>query len=132
MQQELKLIGAINGQRKDLPWEWVEMCNSPQQAAKLCIEKSNLFISQGDIAERLSTDRSHFNAMLNSKANRVRNMPIDLAEDLQDLMGNNAINQWQELYRKRLLRCQRNLEDKRAELLKTLADLDRQLEANHR
>lgn len=127
MQGNLGLVGRLDTGRQNLPWEWVELCSSPQQAARLCIEKARIYRNQGDLAEILNVDRSHLNTMLNSKeGRRVRNMPLELIEDLQDLCGNNAINQWQELYRKKLLRCQKDLKAERAKLLEQLALLDKQ------
>lgn len=127
MQREMNLIGMVSGERANLPWDHIACCDTPQAAMRLCVRRAQVYRTREDIAEILNVDRSQFNTMLSSDGHkRTRNMPFDLAEDLQDLCCNNAINQWQQLYRTRGLNCQKSKQTQEAELLRALEQLRRQ------
>lgn len=126
MQREMALMGLVNSERANLPWEHIACCDTAQAAMRMCIRRAKVYRTRENLADALNVNKSHFNTMLSSDSGkRVRNMPLDLIEDLQDLCGNNAINQWQQLYRTRALNCQKSKESRKAELLRELEQLEK-------
>lgn len=123
MQREMGFMNVVDTGRVNLPWEHIACCDTAQAAARMCIRRAKVYRTRENLADALGVNKSHFNTMLSSDSGkRVRNMPLGLIEDLQDLCGNNAINQWQELYRTRSLNCQKSKDDRKAELLRELAE----------
>jgi hypothetical protein len=124
MQKEMNLMGIVSTERINLPWDHIACCDTAQAAARMCIRRAKVYRTRENLADLLKVNKSHFNTMLSAdNGKRVRNMPLELIEDLQDLCGNNAINQWQQLYRTRQLNCQKTVADEETELLERLAEI---------
>lgn len=127
MQLHMAIMQDVKRQRRDVEWPHVKLCDTEQAAMRLCINKSQLLMRQRDIAETLGFKVGTLNTILNSDMNdRPRYMSRAKQEQLQDLCGNNAVNQWAELYSKGLLNCQKTVETRRAELERELAALNQQ------
>lgn len=130
MQSELPLIGEINNEIKELPWDLVAKCKTVQGAYRLCINQQRVYRTQEDISELLGMKkRSALNAILNSdQSAQERHLGRVREIKLQKICNNKAIDQWASLFERGLLDCQKSLEQKRADLLAALTVLDNQLE----
>lgn len=119
------LIGEISNEIISLDWSLVRLCKTEQEAMRLCIDKSRVRRKQEDIAELLGMNRSSLNTILNADHNtRARYMSRLKQIELQKLCGNRAIDQWAEMYAKGLLNHQTSTEQRKAELLAELRELE--------
>lgn len=124
MQSELRLIGEIDGEIRELPWQHVAMCDTEQAAARLCVNQARVYRSQENLADLMEMSVGAFNTILNSdRTNRVRYFGRKREKILQRLCGNSAIDQWAELFEKGMLNCQKSKADREAELLRALAEI---------
>lgn len=125
-QFEMPLLVNVKHERENVSYEHAKMCKTEQEAMRLCISESRVFITRADVAASLGYNEGTFNTILNSdRNNRPRYMPRAAQERLQELCGNNAVNQWAELYSKGLLNCQQSIDSRKAELEKELAALQK-------
>ena len=131
-QQNLSLLGALNNEVKDLPWDVVAKHKTIQSAYRLCINQQRIYRTQDDLADLLGMkSRAQLNAIINSdRADQERHLGRVREIELQKLCGNRAIDQWAKLFEQEQLDCQRSLEERRKELTKALELLDRQIERN--
>lgn len=125
MQGELRLIGEINSQRVDVPWDEVALCNTVQQAYWLCMKHSRVKRTQDNWADLLGfKSRGALNNVLNSDQTKcVRHLGRIREIQLQQLACNNAIEQWADLYQKGMLNCQKTLDDEEQAVLQRLAEI---------
>lgn len=122
MQQELApLLGVIEGAPSEIDWALVRMCDTEQEAIRLCQAKArNLaYRKDGPLAKDLGMSRASFNTIRNcDQHERQRYMPSTKKIDMQKLCGNWAIRQWEELYARGDLNCQRSDKEIAREKLK--------------
>lgn len=125
MQRELRLLGEINTQRVDVPWDEVSMCETVQQAYWLCMKHSRVKRTQDNWADLLGfKSRGALNNVLNSDQTKlVRHLGRVREIELQRLACNNAIEQWADLYQKGMLNCQKSKDDEIQQLEQRLQQL---------
>ena len=125
MQREIRLLAEITNELKKIDEDLVKRCDTEQAAFRLCINQSRAHRPQQDLADDLGVSRSSLNTILNSDmGERPRYLSRANQVVLQQLCQNTAIDQWAELYGRGRLFCQRKVEDRKAELLKELAELE--------
>ncbi len=116
-QREMQLLADIKEDMRRLPDGDVACCDTEQRAFHLCIKESRIYRSQADIAESIGMCKSDFNCALNADINdRPKYLSRTRQVNLQLLCGNRAIDQWADLYERRMLNCQRTAEQQLAEL----------------
>lgn len=123
MQHELSLLGGITNELRDLPWDWIEGCDSIQQAYRLCMRNAPRYITAQEIADHLGMSRTCVTKCLNADKPNSPNRKFDPieADDIERLCGNRAISQWLQARREGRLRIQKRRASDAADL--TLAGL---------
>lgn len=125
MQQQFAMMGVMHGGEAEVDDRLVAQCDTEQAAYRLCITCSKVHRSQESIAELMGMSKGAFNAILNSDyAERKRYMGRTQQILLEQICQNTVVSQWDRLYRKGLLNCQRSKEDRAAELRAELARLE--------
>jgi hypothetical protein len=123
MQKSLPLIGCINNEMREMPYEEIAHLPTEQAAFRYCIRYARVHRTQEVIAQLISADepkpllKGELNCMLNADNNdRPKYMSRARQIKLQKICGNKAIDQWAELFDKGLLVCQKSVEQRLAEL----------------
>ena len=125
MQREIALLAEMTKELKRLDDRLVSKCCTEQAAFRLCINQAPSYYTQQFLADELGVTKGALNMILNSDmTDRPRHLPRRKQEDLQAICRNTAIDQWAALYRTGSLDCQKTKTDRKAELLKELAELE--------
>lgn len=130
MQQELRIMGAVTGEVKNLPWNEVAMCRTECDAMKLCMRQARVRMSDecwaesiGLVTSKGAVDKSAFSRVINADTNnKPRHLKFSQYKLLQKIAGNRAIEQWYELWESGQLNCQK-VDDEEARLLARLAEV---------
>jgi hypothetical protein len=129
MQQQLRIMGAVSGEVKNLPWRDVAMCRSECDAIKMCMKMARVRMSDESWADAIGLvhkttgkpDASAFSRMINADTNnKPRFLSFSQYKLIQKVAGNRAIEQWYELWESGELDCQK-MDDEEAALLAKLA-----------
>ena len=125
LQKELALLGEVTRELRELDARLVACCDTEQRAFHLCIDKSTVYRSQGNIADLIGMCKSDLNCALNADINhRPKYLSRTRQIKLQQICGNRAIDQWASLYEKGLLNCQKSKESRKEELLRELRAIE--------
>lgn len=117
MQKSLPLIGCINNEVREMPYEEIAQLSTEQAAFRYCIRYARVHRTQANIADLLGVSTGDLNCMLNAdQNNRPKYMSRTRQIKLQKICGNKAIDQWAELFEKGLLVCQKSVDQRLAEL----------------
>lgn len=117
MQKSLPLIGCINNEVREMPYEEIAQLSTEQAAFRYCIRYARVHRTQANIADLLGVSTGDLNCMLNAdQNNRPKYMSRTRQIELQRICGNTAIDQWADLYTKGLLVCQKSVDQRLAEL----------------
>lgn len=124
MQNNLPLMGCIEGSTRQMPYEEIAYLPTEQAAFRYCVQHARIHRTQEDIAELLGVGKGELNCMLNADQNkRPKWMSRTRQVGLQKICGNTAIDQWAELYEKKMLVCQKSASDRQKEIEAERADL---------
>jgi len=128
MQTELRLIGCIKSQRRDLPANYIAACDTEQAAMRLCVRWHRSSMPNEQIAQAIGLKPDVLSKMLNSdhyekngKATRAMGRTYGIR--LQNECGNNALKQWDDMCEKGLLNCQRSVDQRLKEIESERAEL---------
>ncbi len=130
MQGDLNLMGCIDRRKVDLDARAIAACDTEQAAIRLCMRWHRSHLPQEDIAEAIGlkphvlskmANTDHYERRGRHKGCRYMSRTLQIA--LQRECGNNAIDQWAEMYEMGKLYCQRPLDEQEAELLERLAEI---------
>lgn len=121
MQREMALLGNVKAKRVNLPDRTIACCDTEQAAFRVCIRHHRAGLPQEDIAESVGLKPDVLSKMVNSDryedgSKARRSMSRTLQIRLQQECGNNAIDQWADLFEEGRLNCQRTVDDRLAEL----------------
>tara|TARA_R100000951_G_scaffold115414_1_gene123429 strand:- start:1483 stop:1869 length:387 start_codon:yes stop_codon:yes gene_type:complete len=124
MQESLPLMGCIDNEMREMPYEQIAYLPTEQAAFRYCLRHSRVYRTQSQVAECLGVHTGDLNCMLNADHNkRPKYMSRVRQIKLQKICGNTAIDQWAKLYTKGLLVCQRSVDQRLAELEEERAQL---------
>lgn len=136
MQEQLRLMGEVNGEVANLPWNVVSQCRTIHAAYRLCISQSRTYRTHDNWAALIGLKhRGSFNRILNCDQqpdNReiVKRIGPDFEGEqlnahrvvrIQKAAGNRAISQWIELYEKGMLDCQKSKRSEEMDIAEQLA-----------
>lgn len=125
LQRELAILGQVTNELRKVDARLVAMCDSLQDSYRLCINQSPVYRTHSNIADYFGMSDGALTQILNSdRSGRVRHLGREREEDLQTLCQNTAIDQWAAMRREGTLNKQRTKEDRRAELLRELAQIE--------
>lgn len=125
LQRELAILGQVTNELRKVDARLVAMCDSLQDSYRLCINQSPVYRTHSNIADYFGMSDGALTQILNSdRSDRMRHLGREREEDLQTLCQNTAIDQWAAMRREGTLNKQRTKEDRRAELLRELAQIE--------
>lgn len=110
MQMEIAMLHPLTGELRKVPEGEVAMCETPQDAYRLCRKYSRVRRTDVVMAHLLlgHENSGHFSQLMNCDHNdRLRHMCPKLANKLQILCENTAIEQWTHMELRGQLFCQR-------------------------
>lgn len=126
-QLEIPLLGTISNTVKELPEDLVSLCRTKTDAYRLCLNQAKVKKNQKDWAEDLGISRSYLTMILNSDTSDLpKHMPPLVELKLMQIAGNKAPIQWMEMYLEGRLVHQKTVEQRKAELLRELEEIERQ------
>ncbi|WP_421722399.1 hypothetical protein [Alloalcanivorax xenomutans] len=131
-QRTMPLLGVVNAETADIDPVAVAGCSHWAQAFRLCLRQSRVKRDQRSWADLLGMSVGTLNTLLNAdhhtkRGARVRHLDMDLVVEIEELAGNNAISQYQQMRKARQLHCQRGQvspEQELAELRARVAQLE--------
>ncbi len=133
MQASLPILGDVSAKITEIPWNEIAMCDTEQAAYRTCVRNDrchrsheNIVKALNDLPEFAEMTPATFSRILNSDYHkeRPRHAGRTFQIALQQICGNEAIEQWADLFKRGQLMCQRNKETEIEALRARLAELE--------
>lgn len=125
MQMNIPIMGELDTSIVEAPRDLVALCRTKADAYRLTMNLSKVRRQDRDWAELLGMKPCHLSQVLNPQTNTPKYMPPEAEVRLLQLAGNTAFSQWPVMAAKGELAHQKSKEDKKAELLQQLAELEK-------
>lgn len=125
MQMTMPMMGELDTSIVEAPRDLVALCRTKADAYRLTMNLSKVRRQDRDWAELLGMKPAHLSQVLNPQSNSPKYMPPEAEVRLLQLSGNTAFSQWPVMAAKGELAHQRTKEQKKQELLKQLAELEK-------
>lgn len=107
----LALLGDCKRTIKHVDPIQVSKCEEVADALKLAFDHSTIDFTQVELGKNLGLKNGNsFKAWLKPKrkTDRPRHFDVNLADDFEDLVGNDVLSQWLTMKMERRLRCQQS------------------------